>query len=78
MGVGSYVLDSGRPRQGIERTRLGVGRGRLPPGPGASLRGAEPNSSRHDVTRVGQPMRTALAWILRKVSACLSTLFSYH
>lgn len=50
---------------------------RLPPSQSAGGRGAEPNSGRHDVTRACQPMRTALARILRKVSARQSTLFSY-
>lgn len=78
LGMGSRGPGPGSPVQGLERAGFGMRRRWLPPGRSAGGRGAKPNSGRHDVTRVPQPMRTALAWILRKVSACLSTLFSYH
>lgn len=78
LGMSSRGPGPGRPVQSLERAGFGMRRRRLPPRRSARGRGAKPNSGRHDVTRVRQPMRTVLAWILRKVSACLSTLFSYH
>lgn len=77
VGRGQPQAGPGRPRRGSDAAGRGAESRRLPPSQGAGGRGAEPNSGRHDVTRACQPMRPALARILRKVSACQSTLFSY-